>query len=113
MRAAVDVPRPGTPPTCCYGRLTVDWSEGAVATSTGRTLLSKTELRLLGALLADRREPMTAEELSRRVWPDAPTDARGCAALPIYVCSLRRRLASIGAGSALRIGPGFSYRLDL
>ena len=113
MRAVVDVVRPAAAPAFRYGRLTVDWSAGVVSTPTGRTLLSKTELRLLGALLEDGRARVTAEELSQRVWPGTRTDARGCPALTVYVCSLRRRLASIGAGSALRTERGVGFRLAL
>ena len=56
---------------------------------------------------------MSRAELIRRVWRD---DTRGTRAvrennLVVYVCSLRKRLRSIGLGSALATVRGFGYQL--
>ena len=111
IRAHIEHADARATPEFRYGKLTVDWSRGAISTASGQAILSKTELRLLGALLEGGREVVTREELSRRVWPHAHTDARGCAALPVYIHALRRRLTSIGAGSALQTERGVGYRL--
>lgn len=96
-----------------YGRLAVDWPRGTVSTSSGRAILSPTELRLLGALLEAGHEVVTREELCRRVWPDASSHERSCASLPVYIHMLRRRLACIGAASVLKTERGVGYRLEL
>jgi DNA-binding response OmpR family regulator len=64
--------------------------------------LSRTELRLLAALLEGEGQVMSRADLIRRVWPGDELElADRENALGVYVCSLRKRLSMIGVGSAL------------
>jgi DNA-binding response OmpR family regulator len=80
----------------------IDWSAATVALGQSRASLSRTELRLLAALLEGEGQPMSRADLIRRVWPaDELELADRENALGVYICSLRKRLSMIGAGSAL------------
>jgi DNA-binding response OmpR family regulator len=92
-------------------RVTVDWSRSTVANGARRVSLSRTELRLLAALLGGEGEPMPRAALISRVWPeDELPDGDRENALAVYICSLRKRLTSIGAGNALQTVRGIGYR---
>jgi DNA-binding winged helix-turn-helix (wHTH) protein len=71
-------------------------------------------LRLLAALFDGAGKPVSRKELIARVWPsdDMPATERENA-LAVYVCSLRKRLAAIGAASALVTVRGHGYRLTV
>jgi DNA-binding response OmpR family regulator len=95
-------------------RVTVDWSRSTVANGARRVSLSRTELRLLSALLAGEGRPIARVSLISQVWPeDALPDADRENALAVYMCSLRKRLTSIGAGDALQTVRGVGYRAVL
>jgi DNA-binding response OmpR family regulator len=95
-------------------RVTVDWSRSTVAHGARRVSLSRTELRLLAALLGGEGRAMTRVSLIGLVWPDdALPDADRENALAVYMCSLRKRLTSIGAGDALQTVRGVGYRAVL
>src|SRR5436305_6042125 len=46
-----------------YGCLSIDWCSGTVSSSIGRVMLSRTELRLLGVLLAGGERAVAYEHL--------------------------------------------------
>lgn len=92
--------------------VSVDWGHGTVQCRLDRIGLSRTELRLLAALLEAQGGPRTRADLIATVWPDewdAGLD-RGNA-LGVYVCTLRKRLATIGVGSALKTVRGLGYQI--
>ena len=94
--------------------VTVDWSRAVVASGPSRVALSNTELRLLAALLEGNGAPVSRPILVERVWPadSLPIQDRENA-LAVYVCSLRKRLATVGLGSALETVRGVGYRISL
>ena len=95
-------------------RVAVDWSRSTVANGNRRVTLSRTELRLFAALLGGEGKPLSRSVLIGRVWPDdGLTDADRENALAVYMCSLRKRLTSIGAGDALHTVRGVGYRAVL
>ena len=96
-------------------RVTVDWSRSTVAHGARRVSLSRTELRLLAALLGGEGDPMPRAALINRVWRDnaATVDVDRENALAVYMCSLRKRLRSIGAGDGLQTVRGVGYRAVL
>ena len=92
-------------------RLTVNRERGTVAHGDRRVILSRTELRLLGALLAAKGSALSRHDLIASVWPSdelEPSEREN--ALAVYVCSLRKRLTSIGAGDALVTVRRIGYR---
>jgi DNA-binding response OmpR family regulator len=93
---------------------TIDWSRSTVANGSHRVALSRTELRLLAALLEGDGQPVPRSTLIGRVWPsDDRTDVDRENTLGVYIWSLRKRLASIGAGNALQTVRGVGYRVAL
>jgi DNA-binding response OmpR family regulator len=83
-----------------YGSLSVDWCNGTVASQMGCVTLSRTELRLLAALMERQGSIVDSEQLLRSTWPaEANTELP---LLHVYLDSLRHRLAAIGAASHLR-----------
>jgi len=96
------------------GRLTVDWSRSRVSHGDSRVTLSRTELRLLAALLEGEGRPVSRATLIERVWPNdrlAIGDREN--ALAVYVHSLRKRLKAIGLVNALQTVRGEGYRVAL
>jgi DNA-binding response OmpR family regulator len=93
-----------------YGNLSIDWSRGSVASAVGSVTLSRTELRLLGALLEQKGAAVDYAHLMRCACPDATVEPQNSKVLKAYVHSLRQRLAVIGAGSALVSVRGVGYR---
>lgn len=95
-------------------RVTVDWSRSTVANGSKRVSLSRTELRLFAALLGGEGHALARSDLIGRVWADDTLpDADRENALAVYMCSLRKRLTSIGAGDALQTVRGVGYRAVL
>jgi DNA-binding response OmpR family regulator len=92
-------------------RVVVDWSRGTVTNGDRRTALSRTELRLFAALMAADGRALSRTELIERVWPgdEMPSSERENA-LAVYVCSLRKRLTSVGICDALVTVRGVGYR---
>jgi len=96
------------------GRLTVDWSRSRVSHGDSRVTVSRTELRLLAALLEGEGEPVSRAKLIERIWPNDRLDVSDREnALGVYVHSLRKRLKVIGLGSALETVRGKGYRMGL
>ena len=96
-----------------YGDLAIDWTRSSVATATGSVTLSRTELRLLGALLEGKGDAVDYDQLVQCACPDAPRELLNSNVLHVYVQSLRQRLARIGAASALVAVRGVGYRFDV
>jgi DNA-binding response OmpR family regulator len=95
-------------------RVAIDWSQATVANGSRRVALSRTELRLLAALLDGEGQPVSRSTLIGRVWAnDDRMDVDRENTLGVYVHSLRKRLASIGAGNALQTVRGVGYRMAL
>ena len=100
-----------------YGSLSIDWCSGTVTSATGRLTLSRTELRLLGALLAHREKPVAHAKLLECTWPgvesDGPPGAVRLYQLQTYMYSLRHRLALLGARERLETVSGTAYVLRI
>lgn len=95
-------------------RILIDWSRGTVENKVRRTPLSRTELRLLAALFDGNGKVHQRRALIDQVWPgDARRDTDRENALGVYICALRKRLASVGANAALQTVRGVGYRLTL
>ena len=90
----------------------VDWPRGRISNGESRVQLSRTELRLLAALVDRAGAPTTRAELVKQLWPRSE-DSEKAGGLPVYVCGLRKRLAVVGLGSALQTLRGVGYRLVL
>ena len=101
-----------TPHTIGGRSIFVDWSISAVEHGRSRATLSRTELRLLAALIDAGSRAMARSELIERVWPhnELPLEDRENA-LAVYVCCLRKRLAAVGVADAITTVRGVGYRL--
>lgn len=95
-----------------YGALSVDWCRASVSSPMGRVTLSRTELRLLGALLESNGATVGDEQLIECVWPGANFERPTARVLHTHLHSLRQRLAAIGVASSLRNVRGGGYRLQ-
>lgn len=105
-------PAPGDSRWPGNARMSVDWSAGTVANRDNRVALSRTELRLLNALIAAQGEPVSRADLIARAWPrDATAGLDRENALGVYICGLRKRLAMVGLASGLETVRGVGYRL--
>jgi DNA-binding response OmpR family regulator len=92
--------------------LFVDWSRSTVSNRSNRVRLSRTELRLLEALLRAGGATVTRPQLIERVW--AGSSLRRSErenALTVYICTLRKRLRGIGLSGALVTVRRMGYRL--
>ena len=85
-----------------------------MGTESNRVRLSRTELRLLEALLRGDGATVTRLQLIERV--SAGSSLRRSErenALTVYVCMLRKRLSAIGLRNALHTVRRPGYRLNL
>ena len=110
LRVRLQADESAAGPRFAYGRLTVDWARGRIAGDGGSIGVSRTELRLLGALLEGDGEPIAREDLVRSTWPEA-VDRQSSSLLAVYVHTLRRRLSAVGLSGALETVRGVGYRL--
>ena len=96
------------------GKVVIDWVRSAVSNGDNRIAMSRTELRLLNALLERPNIAVPRADLIAKLWP---TETRTLSdtenALGVYVCGLRKRLAAIGLGTALQTVRGVGYRIRL
>jgi DNA-binding response OmpR family regulator len=105
-------PAPGDSRWPGNAKMSVDWSAGTVANRDNRVALSRTELRLLNALIAAQGEPVSRADLIARAWPrDAIPGLDRENALAVYICGLRKRLAMVGLATGLETVRGVGYRL--
>ncbi len=95
-------------------RLFVDWSRSTVSNESNRVHLSRTELRLLEALLRANGATVTRLQLIERVWAGSTLRrSERENALTVYICTLRKRLSAIGLRNALHTVRRMGYRLAL
>jgi DNA-binding response OmpR family regulator len=91
--------------------LYVDWARATVQVGDNRVSLSRTELRLFGALVGAAGAPVTRLTLIEQTWPsDSLPPADRANALAVYICSLRKHLTAIGLGTVLETVRGVGYR---
>ena len=94
------------------GSLFVDWSRSTVSKDSNRVRLSRTELRLLEALLRAEGATVTRLELIERVWSGSRLRrSERENALSVYICMLRKRLGVVGLSGALHTVRRIGYRL--
>lgn len=92
----------------------IDWAESVIRHGNNSMSLSRTELRLLSALLEENGAVVSRAALIGRVWPSGAMPATEREnALGVYVCSLRKRLTAIGLGRSLATVRGVGYRISL
>jgi DNA-binding response OmpR family regulator len=92
------------------GDAIVDWVGATLSSRLGCVRLSRTELRLFGALFERRGEVIDRRHLVEWTWPDT-CRSEGANVLGVYVHLLRQRLSTIGVPSALETVRGIGYRL--
>jgi DNA-binding response OmpR family regulator len=96
------------------GTVSVDWSRSTISRDSDQVSLSRTELRLLAALIDANGKVVSRDQLIARVWPnDGLPPVERANALSVYVWALRKRLAAIGAQDALETVRGVGYRVLL
>jgi DNA-binding response OmpR family regulator len=92
--------------------LVVDWAQSTIANGPRREAVSRTELRLLAALLDAAGGTVTRGALIEHIWP---SDTRAMPerenSLAVYVCCVRKRLAAIGIRGSLRTVRRVGYQL--
>lgn len=96
------------------GSIAIDWSRATIARGPKRSLLTRTELRLLSVLVDHSGSVVSRAALIAAVWPNqglAWEDREN--ALAVYVCTLRKRLAAIGLGNALHTVRRAGYEITL
>lgn len=96
-----------------HGRMTIDWVKSSISSGGNEVQLSRTELRLMEALVAAEGRFVTRDELIAHAWPN-DGHSPGCRenALTVYVCGLRKRLAAIGLANVLETVRRAGYRLE-
>ena len=81
----------------------LDWSRSTISRGGNRVTLTRTELRLLTALMESAPEAASRDQLMNRLWPSVPErDRQLDSALAVWICGLRRRFAAIGLPHAIR-----------
>lgn len=111
VRLALNPERRGQQ-TFAGGALIVDWSNATIDHNANRTCLTQTELRLLSGLLESDGELVSRMALIACAWPRSDVHSRENE-LGVYICGLRKRLASIGLPDALQTVRRAGYRLRL
>lgn len=92
--------------------LFIDWSRSTVSNETNRVRLSRTELRLLEALLRAGGATVARSQLIERVWSGSSLrKSERENALTVYICTLRKRLSAIGLSGVLHTVRRLGYRL--
>jgi DNA-binding response OmpR family regulator len=92
--------------------VSVNWATSTVTHKLNRVTLSRTEMRLLSALVGAEGAAVGRQELVSAGWPRATQRERD-GHLSVYMCMLRKRLTGIGLGDAVRTARGFGYSLHL
>jgi DNA-binding response OmpR family regulator len=92
--------------------VSVNWATSTITHRLNRVTLSRTEMRLLSALVGAQGEPVARSELISAAWPRATQQERD-GHLSVYMCMLRKRLTGIGLGDAVRTERGIGYSLHL
>ena len=102
--------RSGDEPSAETGGLVLDPAERTVNLGGVSVPLTPTEFRLLGALAARRRKPLTRLELVRAAWPHGAIVHDNT--LDVYIARLRRKLRSLPETLELATVHGTGYRLQ-
>jgi two-component system response regulator MprA len=102
--------RSGAGPSTEAGGLVLDPAERTVSVGGVSVPLTPTEFRLLGALAARRRKPLTRLELVRAAWPHGAIVHDNT--LDVYIARLRRKLRSLPEALELATVHGTGYRLQ-
>jgi two-component system response regulator MprA len=105
LRALVRRPAAATPSDAA---VRLDPGSHAVSSADGTRVLTPTEYRLLGALLAAPGRVVRRQELVRAAWPDGARVHDNT--LDQYVSRLRRKLAEVGAPETISTARGVGYR---
>lgn len=93
------------------GALVLNWARATLSHGDRRTSLSRTELRVLAALIDASPGPISKEALVARLWPDdAGHHERS---LKVWICQLRRHFAEVGQPNAISTVRGLGYRLTV
>jgi two-component system response regulator MprA len=92
------------------GGLELDPAERMVRAGGVSVGLTPTEFRLLGALAARRRKPLTRLELVRAAWPHGAIVHDNT--LDVYIARLRRKLRSLPDPPEIATVHGTGYRLQ-
>ena len=95
------------------GGVALDPLERRLRGPAGDAFLTPSEAALLTALLEHPHEVVRAEEVARLLWGTPVGDAHARAAIRTHLHTLRGKLASVGAGDAVRSVTGVGYRLRL
>lgn len=94
------------------GAVVIDWLASTMSHGRRRTSLSRTELRLLEALLGGAGRPVPRARLIERAWPGCQiSGADKGNDLAVYIYALRKQLARIGLSDVLRTVRGTGYAL--
>jgi DNA-binding response OmpR family regulator len=93
------------------GQLVLNWSRGTLSHGDRRTTLSRTELRLLAALIDAAPGAISKESLADRLWPDG--SASGERSLKVWIWQLRRHFAEVGLPDAISTLRRAGYRLTV
>ncbi|MEX2154930.1 MAG: winged helix-turn-helix domain-containing protein [Gemmatimonadaceae bacterium] len=92
----------------------LDWARSTIMRGANCVSLTRMELRLLVVLMDSAPAPATREHLIARLWPSESSRAQELdAALPVWICALRRRFAAIGLPHAIRTVRSTGYGLCL
>ncbi|MGE5407994.1 MAG: response regulator transcription factor [Syntrophothermus sp.] len=89
------------------GVVTLDEQQRRVEVDGREVQLTPTEFRLLAALMRNRHQVMTLDQLLELVWGNAAADPKQ---VRLYVSYLRRKLADAGGIDPIETVRGFGYR---
>ena len=92
------------------GRLVVDWAQGIIVNGKRRVKVSRTELRLLSALVERFGETVSRHDLAHSAWPAKKGTTETGGALAVYIHTLRKRLNGIGLKDAIQTVRRSGYR---
>jgi DNA-binding response OmpR family regulator len=113
VRARLAMAQPQfTEQTFSMSGVKINWVTGTISRGRNRVGLSRTELRLLTALVDADGAPVSRRALVAAAWPRERLSERD-SHLTVYMCVLRKRLSTIGLGDAVRTERGIGYRMDL
>lgn len=91
----------------------LDFSRSLIAANGREVALTRMELRLLGALLAQAPGAAPKLQLIASLWPRAKLSRETEGALAVWICALRRRFSALGIAEAIRTARNTGYYLTL
>jgi DNA-binding response OmpR family regulator len=89
------------------GLIRVDEGQRRVEVGDREVQLTPTEFRLLAALMRNRNQVVTLDQLLETVWGNAAADPKQ---VRLYVSYLRRKLRDVGGIDPIETVRGFGYR---